>query len=73
MTIKLKYEEGVFKPLSKINGINEGQVIELKIKDDMAEIAMAGGSFNFLYDEEEIYSEKDIIDDKHEKRRHRNS
>ncbi len=68
MVLKLKYEEGIFKPLSKVKGIREGQVVEFTFRDQLAETAMEGGSFDFLFEEEEIYSEEDIL--KNAKRRH---
>jgi len=61
MQIKVKYEKGVFKPLGKVKGLKEGQILDLTI-DEMHAIAMAGGAFDFLLDEEDIYTEDDVIE-----------
>lgn len=65
MEIKAIFKEGVFQPLGKIKNVSEGQIIEIKIEspvqDNLAEISMHSGSFDFLKDEEDIYSEKDLI------------
>lgn len=65
MEIKTIFRKGVFQPLNKIKNIPEGQIIEISIetsgKNDLAEISMQGGSFDFLENEENIYSEKDLI------------
>lgn len=62
-TIKVQYRKGVFQPLKRIVGFQEGQIVEITIKEDtIAEMAMKGNSFDFLEKEEDIYSEKDIID-----------
>ena len=63
--IKAIFKEGVFQPLRKIKNVSEGQIIEINIetseKDNLAEISMQSGSFDFLENEENIYSEKDLI------------
>ena len=63
--IKAIFKEGIFQPLRKIKNINEGQIIEINIetseKENISEISMQGGSFDFLENEEDIYSEKDLI------------
>ncbi len=65
MEIKARFKEGVFQPLKKIENVSEGQIIEINIetseKDNIAEISMQGKSFDFLENDEDIYSEKDII------------
>mgnify|MGYP001571120713 FL=1 len=65
MEIKTIFRKGMFQPLTKIKNIPEGQIIEISIetseKDDLAEISMQGKSFDFLDNEEDIYSEKDLI------------
>ncbi len=75
MTIKAIFEEGAFKPLSRIKNLHEGQIIEIRIeaikRDNLAELTMCGGSFDFLDDDENIYSEKDLIENA--KRRHNTS
>ena len=62
MQLKVKYEKGVFKPLKGIHGLKEGQIIEISIESDMHVIAEAGGAFDFLKEEEDIYSKADIIE-----------
>lgn len=65
MEIKAIFKEGVFQPLKKIENVSEGQIIEINIKtsekDNIAEISMRGKSFDFLKNDEDIYSEKDLI------------
>ncbi|MEK6823720.1 MAG: antitoxin AF2212-like protein [Nanoarchaeota archaeon] len=65
MEIKAIFKEGVFQPLRKIKNVSEGQIIEINIetseKDALAEISMQSGSFDFLENEEDIYSKKDLI------------
>lgn len=61
MQIKVKYEKGVFKPLKKISGLKEGEILDVSI-NDLHAIQMAGGSFDFLYDEEDLYTEDDVIE-----------
>lgn len=65
MEIKAIFREGVFQPLGKIKNVSEGQIIEINIepseKDNLAEISMQGKSFDFLKNDEDIYSEKDLI------------
>ena len=65
MEIRAIFKEGVFQPLGKIKNVSEGQIIEINIetpeKDNFAEISMQGGGFNFLKNDEDIYSEKDLI------------
>ena len=63
MSIKVKFEEGTFKPLEKVKNIKEGDELEIHIEtDDFHALAMAGESFEFLKDEPDIYSEEDIIE-----------
>ncbi len=65
MEIKAIFKEGVFQPLGKIKNVSEGQIIEINIetseRDNFAEISMQGKSFDFLKNDEDIYSEKDLI------------
>ena len=63
MGIKVKYEEGVLKPMEEIKNIEEGEELEVHIESEQFHVlAMAGESFNFLKDEEDLYSEKDLIE-----------
>lgn len=72
MTIKAIFKEGLFWPINKIENIPEGQIMEINIEtineNDLAEVSMQGGCFDFLENEEDLYSEKDLIEN--EKRRH---
>ena len=56
MLIRVKYQKGVFKPIVKIKGIKEGE--------EWHELAMKNRSFQFLKSEPNIYSEKDILNNK---------
>jgi len=61
--MKARYQEGVFKPLEKIKDIKEGEVVEISIeRHEWNKLAMANPSFEFLKNEPDIYSGKDIID-----------
>ena len=66
MQMKLKYEKGVFKPLKTIKGLKEGQVIDVTIDEmpieELYEFARAGGSFDFLLEDEDLYTEDDVIE-----------
>ena len=63
--MKAIFKKGVFQPLNRIENIPEGQIIEINIelskKNDLADISMYKESFDFLENEENIYSEKDLI------------
>lgn len=60
--IRARYEDGVFKPLQKVRGLKDGQIVEIAVQqDDLAALAMQGGSFDFLADEEDLYTEADIV------------
>ena len=62
MQIQVKFEKGVFKPLRKIEGIKEGEQVEIHIeKDDWNKLAMANPAFDFLKEEPDVYTEEDII------------
>jgi len=67
MQIKVKYEKGVLKPLKRIKIFKEGQILDLDVELDMTKIAIATGFFDFLKDEEDLYTEEDIIE-RYEKR-----
>ena len=61
--MKAKYQEGVFKPLEKIKDIKEGEVVEISIeRHEWNKLAMGNPSFEFLKNEPDIYSGKNIID-----------
>ncbi len=63
MEIKVKYKNGVFEPLQKIRGFEEGEKFEVIVeKEDLHVLAMAGKSFDFLAKEEDLYSEDDLIE-----------
>lgn len=60
--MKVKYQEGVFKPLEKIKDIKEGEVVEISIeRHEWNKFAMSNPSFDFLKNEPDIYTEADII------------
>ena len=62
MEIKVKYEEGVFKPLERVIYVREGEEFEIILeKEDMHILATAGRSFDFLEEEEDLYASTDII------------
>lgn len=62
MEIKVKYQKGVFRPLNKIKGIREGEVLDIVIeRHEWNKLAMYNPSFNFLKNEPDLYSKEDII------------
>ena len=63
MEIKVKYQKGVFRPLNRIKGIKEGEVLDIVVERyEWNKLAMANPSFEFLKNEPDIYSRKDLID-----------
>ena len=42
MPIKVKYEEGVFRPLNNIKGIESGEVVEITLKKSIRDSKFAG-------------------------------
>ncbi len=61
MEIMVQYEEGVFKPLQKIIGLNEGDKFEIHLeRTDWHKLAMNNPSFLFLKEDSVEYGEKDI-------------
>ena len=63
MSIEAIYRKGVFLPLEKIEGLKEGEKVELCIeKENFHTIVSSGKSLDFLDNEEDIYSEDDIIE-----------
>ena len=61
MDIKVRYEHGVFKPLTTVSGVREGQELEVHV-EDIERLTMDAGGFDFLNDEPEIYTPEDIVD-----------
>ena len=62
MHIKVKYQKGVFKPMQEVKEFKEGEELEISIeKEDIHALALAGEAFDFLKEEEDLYSEKDLI------------
>jgi len=62
MDIHVKYKDGVFKPLEKVEGLEEGEELEIHIeRKNWKYLAMNNPSFDFLDDEPDIYSEEDVI------------
>lgn len=63
MEIKVRYEEGIFRPLQEVKGIREGEEFEIHVeREEWNRLAMANKSFEFLKNEPEIYTEDDIIE-----------
>ncbi len=61
MGIKAIYQEGVFKPLDEVKDIKEGEEIETDIgRHEWNKLAMSNPSFDFLKEEQDIYTEADI-------------
>ena len=42
MSIKVKYEEGVFRPLNNIKGIESGEVVEITLKKSIRDSKFMG-------------------------------
>ncbi len=42
MPIKAKYEEGIFRPLRKVKGIESGEVVEITLKKDIRDYGFVG-------------------------------
>ena len=62
MEIKVKYQKGVLRPLHRIKGIKEGEVLNVVLESyKWNKLAMNNQSFNFLKHEPDIYSKTDII------------
>ena len=62
MEIKVKYQKGVLRPLHRIKGIKEGEVLNVVLGGyKWNKLAMNNQSFNFLKHEPDIYSKIDII------------
>ena len=63
MGIRVRYKEGVFKPLEKVKDIKEGEELEIYLdRHEWNKLATSNKSFNFLKKEPEIYTESDIVD-----------
>lgn len=62
MEIKVRYQKGVFRPLYKIKGIKEGEVLNIVIeRQEWNKLAMHNPSFKFLKYEPDIYNKADLI------------
>lgn len=61
MSIKVRFEEGVFRPLEPVEGLQEGGEYEISL-EDLDTLAMLGESFDFLEDEDDIYSLNDVVE-----------
>ncbi len=62
MDIHVKNKDGVLKPLEKVEGLEEGEELEIHIeRKDWKSLAMNNPSFDFLDDEPDIYSVEDVI------------
>ena len=60
--MKVKYQKGIFKPLQKIRGLKEGEVLSIVIeRQGWNKLAMNNPSFSFLKREQDIYSKSDIV------------
>ena len=42
MSIKVKYEEGIFRPLSDVKGIERGEVVEITIRKSIKNSKFVG-------------------------------
>jgi len=61
MEIKAKYQQGMLKPLQQLEGVQEGEIIEITLhKAPWNQLAMKNPSFKFLENEPDIYTEEDI-------------
>ena len=61
--MRVKYEKGVFKPLEKITGLEEGEELEVYLdREEWKRFAMNNPAFDFLKNEPEIYRKEDIIE-----------
>ena len=62
MEIKVKYQKGVLRPLHRIKGIKEGEVLNVVLESyKWNKLAMNNPSFSFLKREQDIYSKSDIV------------
>lgn len=62
MEILVRYEEGMFKPVEKVTGIEEGAEFEIHLeREDWHKLGSSNPSFFFLKEEPEIYSKKDVL------------
>ena len=62
MQIKVKYQKGVLRPLHRIKGIKEGEVLNIVIERyEWNKLAMHNPSLSFLKHEPDIYSKSDIV------------
>ena len=62
MEIKVKYHKGVLKPLHKIKGIKEGEVLNIVLEGyKWNKLAMNNPSFSFLKHEPDTYTKSDVV------------
>jgi len=62
MEIKVKYQKGVFKPLHKVKGFKEGEILGILVeRHSWNRLATSNPSFNFLKNEPELYKKTDIV------------
>ena len=62
--MRVKYQDGVFKPLHRIKGVEEGEVLEIHLeRSDWNKLAQNNKSFDFLKNEPDIYTQDDILED----------
>ncbi|PIN75967.1 hypothetical protein COV18_00905 [Candidatus Woesearchaeota archaeon CG10_big_fil_rev_8_21_14_0_10_37_12] len=63
MHLRVKYIEGVFKPLQKVKGLKEESELDISLDEsELHLIAMKSKSFDFLENEPELYSEFDLVE-----------
>jgi predicted DNA-binding antitoxin AbrB/MazE fold protein len=61
MNIKVKYQEGVFKPLEAVRGVADGEEVEIHLeREDWTKLAANNPSFDFLKEEQDAYTEEDL-------------
>ena len=65
MEILVRYEEGVFKPVQKVSGFEEGEEFEIHLeREDWQKLSSSNPSFFFLKEEPELYNKKDVLKEK---------
>ena len=62
MEMRVRYQKGIFKPLQRVRGIKEGEVLSIFIERQYwSKLAMHNPSFSFLKHEPDIYSKTDVV------------
>ena len=62
MDIKVRYQNGIFTPLETVEGIEEGEEVEIHVeREDWGKLAESNPAFSFLQGEPDLYTEKDIV------------